>query len=168
MISFCNNVVFVSANSHFASLQVAVYHTLSFVDLSPVECFNETMRQIQARRAGTIALNRARREKAQKVSQQPTLYKLYKNVLNKPAPQKRFGYMGRIKKVADKYQGKAGEVLVKKKSVAEEVVPPNVIITKDDNSVDGDGDNDIHGGLMDRTESNMSQVPSQSNLLHLK
>ena len=148
-----------------------MYHALSFVDLSPVDSFNETMRQIQARRAGSIALNRAKGQKAQKVQQQPTLYTIYKNVVNKPPPPKRFGYKGRIKKVADKYQGKPGEMQMKKKSkisskssdhneaVLKET-QPNIVVTKDENA---DDDVENHGGmLMARTDSNVTQM-SQNN-----
>ena len=150
MINFCV----------FASFKLAVYHALSFVDLSPVDSFNETMRELQARRAGSIALSRAKGQKTQKV-QQPTLFQVYKNVVNKPtAPAKRFGYMGRIKKVADKYQGKSGDGLMKKKSSGDATEQPNVVVTKYESS-DGDGDNENHGGMA-RTDSNITQV-SQNN-----
>lgn len=84
---------------------VAVYHTLPFVDLSPVEAQNKVIREIQERRAGTMAMNKMRgmQKKKQEI---PAILSVFNKVVNKPAvPVKRYGHGGRIKKVADKYQG---------------------------------------------------------------
>ena len=70
-----------------------------------MDALNQTMKEIQARRAGTMAVNKLRgvRPKKQEV---PAILSLFNKVVGKPAqPTKRFRYQGRIKKVAEKYQG---------------------------------------------------------------
>lgn len=65
--------------------QVAVYHTLPFVDLSPVDALNDTMKGIQARRARAIALSKLRGFKAKKV-ETPAIMNLFNKVVNKQGP----------------------------------------------------------------------------------
>ena len=84
---------------------MAVYHTLPFVDLSPVDGFKATIREIQERRAGAIAMSKLRGLKQQK-TQGPAILNVLNKVVNKQPTTKKFGYLGRIKKVADKFQSK--------------------------------------------------------------
>lgn len=65
--------------------QVAVYHTLPFVDLSPVNALNDTMKEIQSRRARAIALNKLRGFKTKKV-EVPAIMNLFSKVVNKQGP----------------------------------------------------------------------------------
>ncbi|XP_045212836.2 WD repeat-containing protein on Y chromosome-like [Mercenaria mercenaria] len=83
---------------------VAVYHTLPFVDLSPVEALTDTMKEIQARRAMNMALNKLRGIKPKK-PEVPAIIQLFNKIVNKQGPPVQRFRTSRIKKVADKYQG---------------------------------------------------------------
>lgn len=75
---------------YFYRCQVAVYHTLPFVDLTPVDSLNDTMKGIQARRAGNIALSKLRGVKTKK-QEVPAIMQLFNKMVNKPGPTvKRF------------------------------------------------------------------------------
>ena len=87
------------------ALQVAVYHTLAFSDLTPVYVINNTIKEIQARRAGALAVSRLRGFRKKKADE-PAILNIYNKVVNKPVPSaKRYGQGSRIKKVAEKFQG---------------------------------------------------------------
>lgn len=96
---------------------VAVYHTLPFAELAPVDANNDTIKGIQARRAGNIAINKLRGLK-QKKADCPAIMSLFNKVISKqgpPIPKVRPSY--RIRKVADKFQGpllKSPEARVKR------------------------------------------------------
>ena len=150
---------------------MAVYHTLSFVDLTPVEGINSTIREIQERRAGSMAMGRLRGQRQQK-QQGPAILSVFNKAISRQPPKKQFGYKSRIKKVADKYQGKSPRAVSARKSKMssrgsyhnEGMVKgedfPNVTVTE---AFDGDIEHDEHalGGQAISATSNMSQAASK-------
>ncbi|XP_052778898.1 WD repeat-containing protein on Y chromosome-like [Mya arenaria] len=84
---------------------VAVYHALSFVELTPVEKNNRIMKEIHDRRAGNIALNRLRGVQNRK-QDQPGFMSLFTKMVTKPKTSPRKPPpANRMKKVAERFQG---------------------------------------------------------------
>ena len=150
-----------------------MYHTLSFVDLAPVEEFNSTYREIQAKRAGARAIGKLRGQKPQPKPQAAGIFDVYNKVVNKQVKVPKFGYMGRIKKVADKFQTKTPEMLMKKSKSSNKALVqneaelkgeevPSVTVTRED-TLEGDLDNDdtLQPGRTSSAMSSMSQNVSR-------
>lgn len=81
-----------------------MYHALPFVDLTPLDAMNDAMRDIQNRRACTLAMNRLRGIHVRK-QEVPAIISLYQKVVGKRGPVVKKTPANRIKKVAEKFQG---------------------------------------------------------------
>lgn len=90
-------------------MQVAVYHTLPFADLAPLDAMNDDMKELQDRRACIMTLNRLRGIPPRK-QRVPAIVSLYNKVMNKKGPTIKKIQAGRIKKVAEKFQGQQGNL----------------------------------------------------------
>ena len=88
------------------TLQVAVYHTLPFVDLTPIDVNNSDLRELKQRRVDNFALSRLRGQQVRK-QDVPAIITLYNKITakSKHSPRKKLPPANRIKKIAERFQG---------------------------------------------------------------
>ncbi|XP_060578286.1 WD repeat-containing protein on Y chromosome-like isoform X2 [Ruditapes philippinarum] len=84
--------------------KVAVYHTLPFVELTPIDPFTDTIKEIQTRRAGNLAMNKLRGLNPRKPDT-PAILQVFNQLVKKQgSPVQKYKLGNRLKKVADRYQ----------------------------------------------------------------